>query len=105
MVRTIVGDMPVPVQRSNTVRVQSNISYFVSVAAGDEAAAETERQKARKTIYEMASRECASLLETLAKECRLVTLTSNINAARTFAPTQPNGFTVTGSMSFQIVPK
>jgi hypothetical protein len=104
-VQSALGAPRAPVHADGSVRVQSSISYFVAVAAADEAAAEKEREKARKTIYEIAARECASLLETLAKECRMVNLNSNINAARPYNQAQPHGFTVTGTMSFQIVPK
>jgi hypothetical protein len=104
-VQSAIGAPRGPGHADGSVRVQSSISYFVPLAGADEAVAETEREKARKTLYAMASRECASLLETLAKECRLVNLNSNINAARPYNQAQPNGFTVTGTMTFQIVPK
>ncbi len=93
------------VKADGTVRVQSNISYFVPVAAGDDAAAEKEREKARAAIYETAAHECTLLLATLAKECRLASLNSNIGTARNYGPAQQSGFTVNGVMSFQIVPK
>jgi hypothetical protein len=94
-----------PAHADGTVRVQSNISYFVPVAAGDDAAAEKEREKARAAIYETAAHECTLLLATLAKECRLVSLNSNVGAARNYGQAQQNGFSVNGVMSFQIVPK
>jgi hypothetical protein len=87
------------------VRVQSTISYFVSGPAGDNSEAEKLREKARQTIYATAARECGLLKATLASECRLESVNSNISSARQYGPEQQEGFTANGSMTFRITVK
>ena len=60
------------------------------------------KAEARRTIYEMAARECDLLREVLAKDCRMESVTSNIG--RQFGQ-QPEGYTVNGAMNFQITLK
>jgi hypothetical protein len=50
----------------------------------------------------MAARECDLLREVLAKDCRMESVTSNIN--RQFGQ-QQEGFSVNGAMNFQITVK
>lgn len=87
------------------VRVQSNLNIFMPGPTGESAEAEKLRERARRMVYEMAAHECNLLRATLAKDCRLVSVSSNVNAARQINPQQPEGYNVTGSMSFQIVIK
>jgi hypothetical protein len=87
------------------VRVQSAISFFVSGPSGDSSDAEKLREKARQSIYTTAARECDLLKATLASECRLESVNSNINSTRQYGPTQQEGFTVNGSMTFRITLK
>jgi hypothetical protein len=61
------------------------------------------RDRARRTIYEIAARECDILREVLAKECRIVSVSSNMS--RQYGQQQPEGFTINGSMNFQITLK
>jgi hypothetical protein len=88
-----------------SVRVQSNLNIFMPGPTGDGAEAEKLRERARRMVYDMAAHECDLLLATLAKDCRLVSVNSNVNAARQFNQQQPEGYNVTGSMSFQVVIK
>ena len=53
----------------------------------------------------MAARECDLLREVLAKECRMESISTNVNVGRQFGQQQPEGYTVNGSMSFQITLK
>ena len=87
-----------------SVRVQSSISYFVSGPTGDGDEAQKLRENARRSVYETASRECELLMKTLARECRLESVNSRINAGRS-GSTQPEGFTINGSMTFRITLK
>jgi hypothetical protein len=82
------------------VRVQTNFNFFVRGPSGDSEEARKARDNARRAIYDMAARECDVLREVLAKECRLESVTSNIG--QQYGAQQPEGFTVNGSMSFQI---
>lgn len=94
------------------VRVQSSLNFFVPGPTGDSEEAQKLREKARSLIYQTAARECDLLKETLAKDCRLESVNSNINTNRPYGQwqqpygqTQPEGFTINGSMSFQVTLK
>ena len=85
------------------MRVQSTVNFFVAGPTGDGEEAQRMRDRARRTVYEMAARECDLLREVLAKDCRMESVTSNIS--RQFGQQQQEGFTINGSMSFQITLK
>src|SRR5215510_4878911 len=84
------------------VRVQTTFNFFVPGPVGDGAEAQKSRDNARRSIYEMAARECDLLREVLAKDCRMESVNSNIT--RQFGQ-QQEGFIVNGSMNFQITVK
>jgi len=85
------------------VRVQNNFNFFVPGPNNDSEESRKSRDNARRAIYEMAAKECDLLREVLAKDCRLESVSSNIN--RQFGPQQPDGYNVSGSMSLQITVK
>ena len=85
------------------VRVQSNINFFVAGPTGETEEAQKLRDRARRAVYEMAARECDLLRDVIAKECRMESVSNNIN--RQYGNQQQEGFTITGSMSFQITLK
>jgi hypothetical protein len=91
----------------NQVRVQNNISFFISGPTGDGDEAQKLREKAQRTVYEMAGHQCDLLRDVLAKDCRLESVNVNVNAAngRQFNQQQPEGLNVNGSMSLQITLK
>jgi hypothetical protein len=93
--------------RPNLVRVQSQVNYFVPGATGDSDAAVKIREHARREIYDMAAHECDLLRDTIAKDCRLESVTANVTANRQFNQfvAQPEGWQVAGTMVFQITPK
>jgi hypothetical protein len=78
------------------------VNFFVAGPSGDGEEAQKLRDRARRTVYEMAGRECDLLREVLAKDCRLESVTSNIT--RQFGQ-QQEGFSVNGSMNLQITIK
>jgi hypothetical protein len=92
-----------------SVRIQTNMNFFVPGPTGEGEEAQKLRDRARRIIYETAARECELLRETLAKDCRMESVNSNINTNRQFAQfgqqQQQEGYTVNGSMSFQITLK
>jgi len=51
----------------------------------------------------MAARECDLLRDVIAKDCRMESVSNNIN--RQYGNQQQEGFTITGSMNFQITLK
>lgn len=85
------------------VRVQSQVNFFVAGPTGEGDEAQKLRDHARRTVYEMAARECDLLREVLAKDCRMESVSSNIN--RQYGQQQQEGFSVNGSMSMQITLK
>lgn len=89
--------------RDAAVRAQVSITFVVPGLA-DDASPEAEklREGARKSVYEVASRECALLLSVLATDCRLENL--NVNISRQTGP-RTEGFVVRGTMSYRITPK
>jgi len=86
------------------VRIQTSYNFFVPGPTGDSDEAQKARDKARRTIYEMAARECDLLREVLAKDCRLESVNSNVGRQQ-FGPQQPDGYTVNGNVSLQILVK
>jgi hypothetical protein len=90
-------------RQEGSVRVQSSVNFFVAGATGESEEAQKLRERARRTVYEMAARECDLLREVLAKDCRMESVNSNIT--RQFGQQQQEGFIVNGSMNFQITVK
>ncbi len=86
-----------------TVRVTTSVNLFVPGPTGEGEDAQKPRDNARRMVYEMAAHECDLLRDTLAKDCRLESV--NVNVGRQFGVQQPEGYTVNGTMNFQITPK
>ena len=99
------GPVELQHRQDGLVRVQSTVSFFVPGPIGDNGEAEKLREKARQSIYATAARECDLLKAALASECRLESVSSNINSSRQYGPAQQEGFTVSGSMTFRITLK
>ena len=91
-------------RQEGSVRVQSTINLFVAGPTGEGEEAQKLRDRARRMVYEMAGRECDLLREALARDCRLESVTSNLNRQQ-FGPQQQDGYSVNGSMSLQITLK
>ena len=88
------------------VRIQSTINFFVAGPTGESEEAQKLRDRARRAVYEMAARECDLLREVIAKDCRMEQVSNSIN--RQYGNQhnqQQEGFTITGSMNFQITLK
>ncbi|MGA7072798.1 hypothetical protein [Bradyrhizobium sp.] len=94
-------------RQENMVRVQNNISFFIAGPTGDSEDAQKLREKAQRTVYEMAAHECDLLRDVLAKDCRMESVNVNVNAngGRQFNQQQQEGYTINGSMSLQITLK
>ena len=93
-------------RQENMVRVQNNISFFVAGPTGEGDEAQKLRDRAQRSVYEMAGRQCELLREILAKDCRMESVNVNVNAnQRQFNQQQPEGLNVNGSMSLQITLK
>ena len=94
-------------RQENMVRVQNNISFFVAGPTGDGDEGQKLREKAQRSVYEMAAHECDLLRDILAKDCRMESVNVNVNAngGRQFGQQQQDGYSVNGSMSLQITLK
>jgi hypothetical protein len=89
-------------RRMEPVRVQLGINFFVPGPTNDGEEASKIRDRARRAIYEMARRECELLEDTIASECRLESITVNLNRQ---AGQQMEGFMASGQLGFRIAPK
>ena len=96
-------EQPGASRQEGWVRVQSTINFFVAGPTGEGEEAQKLRDRARRAVYEMAARECDLLREVIAKDCRMEQVSSNIN--RQYGNQQQEGFTITGSINFQITLK
>ena len=85
------------------VRIQSTINFFVAGPTGEGEEAQKLRDRARRSIFEMAARECDLLRDVIAKDCRLEQVSTNIN--RQYGQQQQEGFNISGSMNFQVTLK
>jgi hypothetical protein len=101
--RVTLVEQPNGLRQEGWVRVQNSISYFVAGPTGEGEEAQKLRDRARRHIYEIAARECDLLREVLAKDCRIEAVSSNMS--RQYGQQQPEGFTINGSMNFQITLK
>jgi hypothetical protein len=104
--RIIVEQGNNPPRQENMVRVQNNISFFIAGPTGDGDEAQKLRDKAQRSVYEIAGRQCDLLREILAKDCRMESVNVNVNANnRQFNQQQTEGLNVNGTMSLQITLK
>jgi hypothetical protein len=89
------------------IRVQVGINFFLPGPTSDGEEATKIRDRARRTIYEMAGRECGVLQDTIANECRLDSVTVNLTRQTQQMPQvgQVEGFAVNGQLGFQITQK
>ncbi|MEY9361987.1 hypothetical protein ABH994_004708 [Bradyrhizobium yuanmingense] len=90
-------------RQEGSVRVQTSINFFVAGPSGDSDEAQKLRERARRSVYEMAARECDLLREVLARDCRMESVNTNVN--RQFGQQQTEGFNISGTMAFQITLK
>ncbi|MCA1413298.1 hypothetical protein I6F30_19465 [Bradyrhizobium sp. NBAIM20] len=79
------------------------MNFFVAGPSGDSDEAQKLRERARRSVYEMAARECDLLREVLARDCRMESVNTNVN--RQFGQQQTEGFNISGTMAFQITLK
>jgi hypothetical protein len=89
-------------RQEGTVRVQASINLFVPGPTGDSEDGAKNRDRARRMIYEMAAKECDLLRDVLARDCRLESINTSLNR-QSGQPAE--GYSVGGSMSFQITLK
>lgn len=99
----IIMEQSTATRQEGWVRIQSTISFFVAGPTGESEEAQKLRDRARRSVYEMAARECDLLREVIAKDCRMEQVSNNI--LRQYGQQQQEGFNITGTMNFQITLK
>lgn len=89
------------------VRISVGVSNFLPAPSGDAAQALKVQEDGRRMIYQLAANECLVLREVLASDCRLESVNVNVQ----YVPANQNfgrkteGYTVNGSINYQITPK
>ena len=92
--------------RGGQVRVQTSINMFMPGPGGEGEAAEQLRERARRMIYQIASRECGVLEEVLARTCRLEGINVNLNRQMgQMGSGMGEGYMVGGSMTMVVTLK
>jgi hypothetical protein len=95
-----------PERRERQVRVQTSINVFMPGPSGEGEAAEQLRERARRMIYQVASRECGVLEEVLARTCRLEGINVNLNRQMgQMGSGMGEGYMVGGSMTMVVTLK
>ena len=92
-----------PEQRGSEVRVQVNISFFVAGAVNNSEASLKLQEDARKALYQSAGKECEVLQTTMAGDCRLESVSVNMN--RHFGQAQTEGVNATGNFAYKVTLK
>ena len=104
-VRTGDSSMPSPIVEQ--ARIALNISTFVPSPNDNSEQTKKAEEDARRTVYDLASHECAILRDALAGDCRLESVNVNIqrNAPNQNFGQRVEGFNVNANLGFRIVPK
>jgi hypothetical protein len=87
---------------SNTCRIQVGINLFFPGPTGESDEAVKLRERACRSVYEMAAAECGLVQQVLAKTCRLESV--NLNLSRQPSG-QTDGYTANGTFSLRITLK
>jgi len=91
---------------AGAIRVQISVNFFVPGPTNESEQAVALRDRASRTIYEMAARQCEVLRERLADDCRLESVNVNINRQQQqIAGQQVEGFQAGGTLGYRITQK
>jgi hypothetical protein len=88
------------------IRVQISVNFFVPGPANESEQSVALRDRASRTIYDMAARQCEVLRERLADDCRLESVNVNINRQQLqIGGQQVEGFQAGGTLGYRITQK
>jgi hypothetical protein len=88
------------------IRVQISVNFFAPGPTDESEQSIALRDRASRTIYALAARECEVLREKLADDCRLENVNVNINRQQQqFGGQQVEGFQVGGTLGYRITQK
>jgi hypothetical protein len=100
--QTRVVERPSSGRQEGIVRVALSVQMFVVGPTDESDEANLHRERARKTLYDMAAKECDMLRSSIALDCRLESVNVNLNRQ---SNGQVNGYMVNGQMAYQITLK
>lgn len=66
-------------RREEATRIQVNVNLFFAGPTGESEEAVKLRERARRSVYEMAAGECGLVEQVIAKTCRLESVNVNVN--------------------------
>jgi len=102
------GVLPPAKAAAESVRITVGVSTFTPAPAGDGDAALKAQEDGRRLIYDIAGRECAMMLQTLASDCHIESINVNVQhvpANQNFNGPRGEGYNISGNISYRIVPK
>jgi hypothetical protein len=91
-------------RREEPIRVQVNVNLFFAGPTGESEEAAKLRERARRSVYDMAASECALVEQALAKTCRLESVGVNINVNRQ-STGQAEGYMAGGNFVLRVTLK
>ena len=91
-----------PAVRDGYIRVTATLNIFIAGPIDESEEAEKLRDRARRMIYGTAARECDLLRETMAQECILESVNSNLNGGQRYQSSQREGYAVSGTMMLSV---
>jgi hypothetical protein len=99
-----LNSLPAPIE----VRVSINLSTLAFLDAGDPSKSIAAQTDARKSLYELIGRECGLLTQTIARQCRIesISVNSNIQANREYGmpmPVRNSTVQVGASANFRVI--
>jgi len=100
--RVVIERRGAPPRQDGMVRIQMQVQLFLPGPTDDGEEAEKHRERARRALYSLASKECDVLRESIADDCRLEAININLNR-QGGGPAQ--GYAASGTMTFQITLK
>jgi hypothetical protein len=83
-------------RREEPIRIQVSVNLFFAGPTGESDEAVKLRERARRSVYEMASGECPIAEQVLAKTCRLESVNVSINVNRQSSG-QAEGYVAAGN--------
>jgi hypothetical protein len=92
-----------PGKSGGEVRVQVHMNFIVPGPADDSEESFKTQEQARRRLYESAARECEVLRASIASDCRVESISVNIN--RHHRGQFSEGFNVSGNFSFRVTLK
>jgi hypothetical protein len=89
-------------RRDEPIRIQVSVNLLFPGPTGESEEAAKLRERARRSVYEMAAAECALVEQVLAKTCRLESVNVNVNRQ---SGGQVEGYTAGGNFVLRVTLK